>query len=120
MEEENKVSVWIGNFNSVAEFKKYVEEAYDDDGEMTSPFLTDFEIDYYDEDLKEAEFSTDANKKELLEGFSYSENFISQIPAEALENSNSYLFLYNFEYDETVNKKGNFSFIGTYDYNNYS
>jgi|SRR6218665_640067 len=116
MEEENKVSVWIGNFNSAAEFKKYVEEEYDDDGEMTSPFLTDFEIDYYDEDLKESVFSEDANKKELLEGFSYSENFISKIPAGVLENSNSFLFLYNFEHDETVINKGKFSFIGTYDY----
>ena len=48
MEKEGKVSIWVGKFNSEEALKEYVQEVFDDEGDSTSSFMNDFNIDYID------------------------------------------------------------------------
>lgn len=116
MEKENTVSLWVGNLNNAEELNEYVLETYDDDGDMTSPFITDFEIDYYDEDCREALFITSDDKYEIFKDFSYSQSFINEMTGINFGDYNCYILLYNYEYDESVKEKGNFRFIKVFTY----
>ena len=41
MEKANKVSVWLGNLDSERDFNNYMEEQFDEEGDMTSVFMSD-------------------------------------------------------------------------------
>lgn len=116
MEEENKVSLWVGKLNNEEEFKRYIEETYDDEGEMFSPFMKDFDIDYYDSQFREALFNSSGNKNEIFEDFSYIENFISKLSNTNFYNYNCFILLYNFNYKGGKNKGNEFIYIETLDY----
>lgn len=116
MEKENKVSIWIGKSNSENDFQKYLKENYTDDGDFSSIFMNDFNIDYYDNQFKEVLFKENSSKKEVLKDFSYSENFIEKITGVNWEVNNSFVLLYNFEYDKTSLKSEVLNFVGVFDY----
>lgn len=114
MEEDNKISVWAGTFNDEQSFKNYIAESYDDDGEMSSKFMNDFDIDYYDVDVSESLFSKNISKSDFVE-FSYSESFIDKVFSK-ISNQNSFLVIYDFQYDGDVWSKLGFAFLGSFDY----
>lgn len=113
MEKINKVSIWIGEFSSKAFFEDYIALTYSEDGDITSRFMEDFKIEYYDEQFKESLFTNDKSK---LRDFSYYSKFYPKIINKIDSNINSFFLLYNFEYDSKNNKIDKMKFIGTFDY----
>lgn len=65
MEKANKVSVWLGNFDSKREFGNYMEEQFDEEGDMTSVFMSDFEIEFIDSQFQEVLYDDNLKKKIL-------------------------------------------------------
>lgn len=116
MEEENKVSVWVGRLNNEEQFKNYIEVDYNDDGDMVSNFMSDFDIEYYDEQFQEALFNTSGVRSDIFKDFSYSENFLTNIPAQDFSVLNCFILLYNFNFSEDIKKSDNFKFLGTFNY----
>lgn len=102
MEETNKVSVWLGSFDSEEQFNEYIEEQFDEEGDITSVFMKDFKIDFIDNQFQEVLFS-DELKKEDLEPASYSESFLNNIAAD-FSKYNSVILLYNYSYDSNCMK----------------
>lgn len=113
MEKINKVSIWIGEFSSKDFFEDYIALTYSEDGDITSKFMKDFKIEYYDEQFKESLFTKDKDK---LKDFSYASTFYPKIIDKIDSKINSFLLLYNFEYDSKNNKNDKMKFIGTFDY----
>lgn len=116
MEKINMVSLWVGKSESTIELKKYIKENYNDDGEMSSKFMEDFGIVYYDNQFIEVLFTAENNKNNIFKDFSYSENFINVIDSKNFNDFNSYILLYNFDYEESKTESKNFSYLGTYKY----
>ncbi|MUV03842.1 hypothetical protein GN157_08990 [Flavobacterium rakeshii] len=116
MEEENKVSVWVGWLNNQEQFKNYIKVDYNDDGDMVSDFMSDFDIEYYDEQFQEALFNISGVKSDIFKDFSYIENFFINIPAQDFSVLNSFILLYNFNFTAEVKNTDNFNFLGTFNY----
>jgi|APLak6261690433_1056193.scaffolds.fasta_scaffold35397_1 hypothetical protein len=114
MEKQNKVSIWIGRFNDRASLENYVRETYDDNGEMISDFMKDFDIDFYDEDLSEYDFIENDNLLQI-KNFSYSNSFLHNV-LEKASNENGFKLLYDFEYSGKNTDSGKLKFIGSFDY----
>lgn len=115
MEEQNKVSVWVGKSKSEKDLKNYMREHYDDDGEMRSAFTEDFQIEFYDTQFQEVLYQEDA-PQEALEAFSYYEDFGKDLPPINLKMNNSFVFLYNFNYDGSIQQAHGLKFLGSFDY----
>jgi len=113
MEEENMVSVWIGNFDSEEQFFKYIYFYYNENGNPSSSFTDDFGINYYNEDFQEAVFSNDLSKE--IEGLSYAESFVTHLENTNLSKYNSLLCLYDFDYKHSISKSA-LVFVGSYPY----
>jgi hypothetical protein len=116
MEDYGKVSIWIGNVSDKQELDIYLKETFDDEGDSTSHFMTDFEIDYIDNQFQEVDFnSKNESLLKKLEGVSYLKSYANQLP-EITNLFNVIICLYNFKYCGTVNKSNNISFIGCFDF----
>ncbi|WP_243521868.1 immunity 22 family protein [Bacillus pseudomycoides] len=119
-----KVSVWIGNFESKAELMDYINIEYTEDGDsLSSIFEKNFHLDYYDRDLVEKKWISQPtnNIRDLLKGFSYSDQFIKRFDVINHEKEfNTTILVYNLEYDaqETKIKYNNneMEFIGVAQY----
>ena len=113
MIKENKVSLWLGTFNSSDDFNEYCELKFDEDGNyIKSQFQNEFNILKYDLDAFEKDWISDScsNVESLLVGFSYDNVIIPKfdklINHEKIKDYNSILLLFNFEYDgEHVNSR---------------
>lgn len=116
MEEESKVSVWIGKLSSKEEFMKYISVSYDDDGNMISNFMKDFKIEYYDIPFQEAFFDLSGVKNEIFKSCSYIESFIDKIPSQDFHNYNCFVLIYNFNYNGDVDRMNSFKYVGTFTY----
>jgi len=114
MEEQNKVSIWLGNFKSENELNSFMKEQFTEDGDIYSEFMKAFEIDFIDNQFQEVFFSENLSK-ENLESFSYSESYLEQITTN-LEKYNSVIALYNFNYSGKILNANDIDFIGVYDY----
>lgn len=114
MERENRVSVWTGKFNDKESLVKYLKESYDNDGDMTSTFMEEFKIEFYDVDLSEFLF-IENNDLSQLRGFSYSDSFIKNVVEKVLDQ-NSFLVIYDFDYDLKNTYADKLKFIGSFDY----
>jgi hypothetical protein len=105
MRQHGSVSLWIGWAASENTLDDYVRETYPpgDDGPI-SAFARDFNIRFYDEGFREAEFIPDAvsSLRELLAGFSYAEVIaprLASLHARSLpSDASAVVLLYNFEY----------------------
>ncbi|MDH7913736.1 immunity 22 family protein [Winogradskyella sp. SYSU M77433] len=116
MEKEGKVSIWVGKFNSEEALKEYVQEVFDEEGDSTSSFMNDFNIDYIDPQFQEVDFNDQNNDLfQKINGFSYAESFINQLPILS-EGINSVICLYNFQFNNGIRKSEVLKYIGTYDY----
>ena len=116
MEKANKVSVWLGNFDSKREFGNYMEEQFDEEGDMTSVFMSDFAIEFIDSQFQEVLYD-DNLKKENLMSASYSESFLDCITAD-FSKYNCIVLLYDFNYHGTAQNTDKMIFVGVYDYSN--
>ena len=127
LEKQGYVSLWLGNCSSYDELDRYLSESYSSDGDfIESDFETDFNIERFDEDFREAFYhdfySHDFEK--LLAGCSYEDSvilsFINSYELDRKGNFNSGFLLYDFMYEgqvEEMNSKGiNLKYIGTVEY----
>ena len=128
MRKENKVSLWLGNFESEEEFENYIYIDYDEDGDyIPSIFQKEFGISYYDEDFSELVWFSEKTKKfsTLLKDFSYSSQIIDllkpMLGGVNIEEYNCVMLLYNYEHSNSdkdgVSKEHKVIFIGAGDVN---
>lgn len=122
MIKENKVSLWLGCFESAEEFEQYMNVSYDEDGNhIPSAFQKSFGIKRYNIDMAETDRISDRclDVESLLEGFSYDYEIIPQfkemLGQREIEAYNSIVLLYNFRYEGECNKAGNMEYIGCAD-----
>ncbi|MBU3024760.1 immunity 22 family protein [Zobellia galactanivorans] len=114
MEAQNKVSVFVGNFSSEEDFKKFIKESFTEDGDISSELMNELKVDFIDSQFQEIYFSENGISKDILNNFSYSENFISYIKRDLLEY-NSIIFLYNFQFKKPQNLS-KIELLGVFDY----
>src|SRR5699024_2383721 len=85
----------------------YTEIKYTDDGDsIPSEFEKEFKLGYYDRDLVEKDWISDAddNIDELLVDFSYDDQLISHFKKEDLKfKYNTIILIYNYNYSEESN-----------------
>ncbi|WP_291562599.1 MULTISPECIES: immunity 22 family protein [unclassified Clostridium] len=124
MEKRGKVSLWIGNFNSVVELKKYLCVGYTADGDQIySKFANEFDFGHTDEDFIEYEFYDQKMTliETLLRPFSYSDTitcrFGNLLGKNVLDRSvNSIILLYDYEHEEDIVQSNNIEYIGCVSY----
>lgn len=104
MEKIGTVSLWLGVADSIESLDAYTNTSYSEDGEFEgSEFTRSFDIQYHDENFKEAE-CIDRSKSvaSLLEGFSYDDTIVPQfeelLGKELITGMNAVVLLYNFNY----------------------
>ncbi|MDQ0224445.1 immunity 22 family protein [Metabacillus niabensis] len=118
------VSIWIGNFGSKEELMNYTNIKYTEDGDsISSVFEKDFNLEYYDHDLVEKKWISKSTNsvKDLLDGFSYSDQFLEQFNTiNFSEEFNAAILIYNLEYDakkiKSKYKNSELKFIGVTQY----
>ncbi|OTP51688.1 hypothetical protein A5884_000883 [Enterococcus sp. 7D2_DIV0200] len=107
MTDKNDVSLWLGNFLDKEALDNYVEISYTMDGDsIPSQFEKDYKLGYYDRDLIERDWISVKKKniRELLEGFSYDDQLISQFENQETAY-NTILLIYNYSYEKEDNKR---------------
>ena len=121
------VSLWLGRFSDFDELETYTEIKYNVDGDsIPSIFEKDFKLGYYDRDLVEKDWITDAEDdiEKLLVGFSYDNQLIQQyINIKLKSKYNTIILIYNYDYNKegkivksVDNNTYNLDFIGTAEY----
>lgn len=124
---KNDVSLWLGRFSDFDELETYTEIKYNVDGDsIPSIFEKDFKLGYYDRDLVEKDWITDAEDdiEKLLVGFSYDNQLIQQyINIKLKSKYNTIILIYNYDYNKegkivksVDNNTYNLDFIGTAEY----
>lgn len=127
MQKDGFVSLWVGNIHSLEELDHLLEISYSVDGDfIPSMFASSFDIDRYDDAVREAEFYGEADNQlgRMLEGFSYDDVIIPKLLSlcgvQLQKKYNVVILLYNFKY-EGVRKKStintsNLEFLGSVEY----
>ena len=115
MTEDNVVSIWLGKLETEEIFKDFISEKYDEDGDMSSAFMTSFCIDYIDTDFQEVFFQEVITIDDLSQA-SYAKSFIDQIDEDMLRSCNCAILAYDHNYSGEIKSSGNLSFIGSYQY----
>jgi hypothetical protein len=127
MQKEGFVSLWVGNIDSSEELDHLLEISYSVDGDfIPSMFASSFDIERYDDAVREAEFYDEADNLlgRMLEGFSYDDVIIPKLLSvcgdQLQKNYNVVILLYNFKY-EVIKKKSTINtsyleFLGTVEY----
>ncbi|MEK4407065.1 immunity 22 family protein [Sporosarcina sp. FSL K6-6792] len=124
---KNDVSLWLGRFSDFDELETYTEIKYNVDGDsIPSIFEKDFKLGYYDRDLVEKDWITDAEDdiEKLLVDFSYDNQLIQQyINIKLKSKYNTIILIYNYDYNKegkivklVDNNTCNLDFIGTAEY----
>ncbi|MEK4715677.1 MULTISPECIES: immunity 22 family protein [Sporosarcina] len=124
---KNDVSLWLGRFSDFDELETYTEIKYNVDGDsIPSIFEKDFKLGYYDRDLVEKDWITDAEDdiEKLLVDFSYDNQLIQQyINIKLKSKYNTIILIYNYDYNKegkivklVDNNTYNLDFIGTAEY----
>lgn len=124
MEKEGTVSIWLGLFNPIEKLQGYLQVNYTSDVDfIDSKFEKDFNLEYFDEDLREIDYLNQSTDSicDILTDHSYSEsiipNYIEKFGAKLDRKYNSLILLYNYTYTgevkETNFNKGYMKFMGT-------
>jgi hypothetical protein len=105
MQEDGIVSLWIGDADSAQLLEAYMTIGFTEDGDLIpSTFATEFDIDYYDEDFREATHRETAERflSDLLRGSSYADviapKFTTLCGNSIPQLANAKVLLYNFNY----------------------
>lgn len=116
------VTLWLGNFKSAEDLKKYLDVGYTDDGDsIDSNFEKDFHLGFYDRDLIEFDWieNKEVELSVLLEVFSYDNQIIHQF-LETGREYNTIILIYDYSYDKRILRKETDDFflelIGTASY----
>jgi hypothetical protein len=112
----DKVSIWIGRFETEYKFNNFMEEQYNDDGDVFSVFIETFKIDYINSDFQEVLFQEQLSKNDLLQA-SYADSFIDKIDSEQIRLNNCIVLIYDFDYSGEVKSANGLNFVGTFEYN---
>jgi hypothetical protein len=103
MNEDGTVSLWLGNAPSREAFDEALDVQFSEDGDfLGSRFSRAFNIGYYDEGLKEAEYREQpaTDLQALLEGVSYADvvipRFLTAISAPIA--ANCFVLLYDYRH----------------------
>ncbi len=122
MVKENRVSLWLGFYENVDDFKNYIKVSYDEDGNyIPSEFQERFSIKKYDLDAMESDWITErcSDVESLLAGFSGDYEIIPQfhkmLEYKNIQNYNCIVLLYNFEYTGTGCVDEKLEYIGCAD-----
>ena len=122
MIKENKVSLWLGNYENAEDFKKYIKVSYDKDGNyIHKNFKKSYAIKKYDLDAIESDWISNrySDVESLLAGFSGDYEIIPQfqkmLKHKNIQNYNSIVLLYNFEYTGIDYVDGKLEYIGCAD-----
>ncbi|WAJ17010.1 immunity 22 family protein [Bacillus paralicheniformis] len=81
MQKEEFVSLWVGSISSPEELEKILKTSYTEDGDfIPSIFAHSFNIERYDESVREADFYEESSNSvsRLLEDFSYDHTIIPE------------------------------------------
>jgi hypothetical protein len=113
MQQEGMVSLWVGHADSASDLEDYLKVTYTEDGDVIrSPFATDFRIEYYDEDFREAQRYDGPSQSVsgLLRGYSYDSviipKFIQLLGDTLPVPVNAIVLLYNFKHEGEVDSAG--------------
>lgn len=105
MVKENKVSLWLGFYENADDFKNYIKVSYDEDGNyIPSKFQESYAIKKYDLDAIESDWISErcSDVESLLAGFSgeyeITPQFKKMLEHKNIQDYNSIVLLYNFEY----------------------
>lgn len=112
--EQNKVSLWLGNFASEAALDEFVRERFTVEENFYSDFAKAFEIDFIDSQFQEVYFSNNLSKDDL-KLLSYTTSYLGEVNIE-LKDYNSVIALYDFDYAPKVRLTEHIRFIGVYNY----
>lgn len=122
MIKENKVSLWLGFYENIDEFKNFIKVSYDEDGNyISSKFQESYGIKKYDLDAIESDWILErcSDVESLLRGFSGDYQIIPQFQKmlgdKNIENYNSIVLLYNFEYLDINYTDDGLEYIGCAD-----
>jgi len=128
VEKEGVVSIWLGKSSSIREFQQYLQAYYtEEDNFVDAKFQQDFDIQCFDEDLKEMDYLEQSSNSFslIISNHSFCESIISNY-IDKFDNKmdieyNCAILLYDFDYMGGVkesNHKGLVvKFIGAIDYN---
>ena len=114
---ENTFSLWAGIFTDEASLQEYVEPIYSDNALISSDFIKETGIDWYDADLAEASFCKNNTPDICLRMHSYGDSF----PQEAVNDLkqagefNSLYLIYDF-LAKPAKSSGRIKFVGAYSY----
>ena len=114
MEAENRVSIWLGKFNSEEDLDAFMQEQYTEDGDVFSDFMKAFDISFVDNQFQEVLFSERLSQQDL-NTLSYSNSFVHKIKSD-LEKYNSLIAIYNFDYSGKIVDTERIVFFGVFDY----
>ena len=128
MEKEGIVSIWLGISDSIKELQEYLQVYYSKEVDfINSKFEKDFNIQCFDEDLREINYLEQCSTSFglILSQHSYSEsiisNYINKFGDELDKKYNSIILLYDFDYMGSVKEASHeglvIKFIGTGEYN---
>lgn len=116
MQQDNYISIWVGNLDSSCDLDNYVLNRYSLDGDFEgSSFTDEFQIDFIDEDFVEKSFFDFTSNLELaLKGFSYDERILEEIKLKdmkLLSLINCIILIYNFVYKLNHKSVGKVQFL---------
>jgi hypothetical protein len=128
MEKRGMVSIWLGLFNPIERLQEYLQVNYTSDVDfIDSQFEKDFNIEYFDEDLREIDYLQNPTNSisDILKNHSYCESIISnytqKLSDELDREYNSLILLYDYNYTgsqkEIKFKKSFIKFIGSVNFN---
>ena len=127
MEKEGVVSIWLGESDSIKDFQQYVQVYYSEEGNfINSKFEKDFDIECFDEDLREMNHLEQSSKSFslILSNHSFCESIISNYILKFNDTLdieyNCIILIYDFDYKgfikEVSHSKMFIKFIGAIDY----
>jgi hypothetical protein len=123
-EKSGVVSIWLGILDTQDEFYEYISEKYNDDGDyISSDFVNDFNLSWYDHDKQEAVcLGKEVDIADCLNKASYSPSYLAEViktaKSRGVVSVNSAILLFDYEVNSAGNDSKKLIFLGTFDYDN--
>lgn len=119
MKKQGVVSLWLGSFKNIESLNKFINENYNDQGDVYSLFNEKTGFEHLDNQFQEVDFyQNKTDKNRIFEGFSYVESFINDIPDSNWSDFDSVILIYNFEYKKKPKNESSLKFLGVFNYLN--
>ena len=96
--------IWLGVFESEEHLDDYFEEQYEEDDAPINRFAADQGEMYYDHDWVERGFCKSGELHELIDGASYSHDYLQEVIAAAtklgIQSANTFILADSNEFDD--------------------